>query len=88
MASETKSDAECIEAAYEEAVAGLYRQFFVSLTGQPDKEKQLLTIFTNGLQFAKRAKTLALGVIQPATFAPSALVRPAPTRARKKPARR
>jgi hypothetical protein len=87
--SDTKSDAECIEAAYEDAVAGLYKQFFVSLTGQPDKEKQLVAIFANGLQFAKKARALALGVVQPSTITPSALVgRTAAPRAQKKPASR
>jgi hypothetical protein len=65
MADAPKSDTDCIEAAYEDAVGGLYKQFFANLAGQPDNEKELLAHFANGLQLAKKAKALALGVVQP-----------------------
>ena len=64
MVNAPKSDADCIEAAYQDALTALYKQFFTSLTGQPKNEKELLANFTTGLQLAKRAKTLALGVVE------------------------
>jgi hypothetical protein len=87
MANAPKSDADCIEAAYEDAVTALYKQFFTNLTGQPKNEKELLANFTTGVQLAKRAKTLALGIVQ--VSEPAVAVADKVTqRPRRKPARR
>ena len=68
MADAPKSDADCIEGAYEDQVAALFRQFFISLTGQPNKEKEYAAAFTVGLNTLRRAKSLALAAV--ATPAP------------------
>ncbi len=60
MPSTAMSDADCIESAYEDQVGDLFKQFFVSLTGQPAKEKEYAASFAKGLNTLRRAKNLAL----------------------------
>jgi hypothetical protein len=61
-----KSDADCIVSAYEDAIGGLFKQMFQNLSGDPKNEQTHVTHFTNGVQLARHAKQLALGVIGPA----------------------
>lgn len=60
MPSTAKSDADCIESAYEDQVGAQFKQFFISLTGQPAKEKEYAAAFAAGLNTLRRAKNLAL----------------------------
>lgn len=83
MVDAPKSDADCIEAAYQDAVGALFKQFFTNLTAQPNNEKQLLASFSNGLQLAKKAKELALGVAQPFPSVAALAEAGAPRRRRK-----
>ena len=55
-----KSDADCIESGYEDALASLFKQFFNSVAGQPNKEKEYLAAFAAGLNTLRRLKALAL----------------------------
>ena len=57
-----KSDADCIESGYEDQLAALFKQFFNSVAGQPNKEKEYLAAFTTGLNTLRRLRTLALAV--------------------------
>jgi hypothetical protein len=77
MASAPKSDGDCIESAYEDAVGGLFKQLFANLAGAGGTEgdQQFVQAFTNGLNILKRAKTLALGVVGTAPSANVAGVR-------------
>jgi hypothetical protein len=66
MADTPKSDADCIESAYEDAIGTLYKTLLANLAGDPGNDKKYVTSFTNGWQLAKHAKQLALGVVGPA----------------------
>jgi hypothetical protein len=63
MSSETKSDADCIESAYETAVGTLFTQLFQNMTSQPGDSQELVAHFTTGLNILRKAKQLALGVV-------------------------
>ena len=63
MADAAKSDADCIESAYEDTVGNLYSTLFQNLAGDPGNEQKYVTSFTKGWQLAKHAKQLALGVV-------------------------
>jgi hypothetical protein len=65
MANTPKSDADCIEAAYEDAVQGLYKTLLQNLAGDPGDDQKYVTAFTTGLRLAKHAKALALGAVTP-----------------------
>ncbi|HEY1863150.1 MAG TPA: hypothetical protein VGG77_05540 [Roseiarcus sp.] len=67
MPNTAKSDADCIQTAYEDALAGLFKQLFENLTGQPDGPggQRYVAKFTVGYNAAKNAKALALGVVGP-----------------------
>jgi uncharacterized protein len=67
MPSPAKSDADCIQSAYEDALAGLFKQLFENLTGQPDGpgDQRYVAKFTAGYNAAKHAKGLTLGVVGP-----------------------
>jgi hypothetical protein len=67
MPSTANSDADCIQSAYEDALAGLFKQLFENLTGQPDGpgDESYVVKFTKGYTAAKHAKGLALGVVGP-----------------------
>jgi hypothetical protein len=62
MADAPMSDAECIQAAYEDAMQATFKSFVSNLLSQGDNKA--LSEFTSGLQLVRTAKTLALGVIQ------------------------
>jgi hypothetical protein len=65
MPGTAKSDADCIQSGYEDAVGGLFKQLFDNLVGQPDGpgDQRYLAMFTTGYNMAKHAKALALGVV-------------------------
>ena len=86
MPNAPKSDADCIEGAYEDAVGGLFKALFTNLESSAgtSTDQQYVAAFTKGLGTLKRAKTLALGVVGPAAPVAAAAVR----RARKPRARR
>jgi hypothetical protein len=65
MPSTPKSDADCIESAYESALGDLFEQLFKNLTGLPDGsgDQQYVAKFTAGYSAAKHARELALGVV-------------------------
>jgi hypothetical protein len=67
MPAAAKSDADCIESAYESALGDLFEQLFKNLTGLPDGpgDQQYVAKFTTGYNAAKHAKELALGVVGP-----------------------
>jgi uncharacterized protein len=67
MPNTAKSDADCVQSAYEDALAEIFTQFLHNLTGQPDGpgDQHYVTIFTAGYNAAKHAKALALGVVGP-----------------------
>jgi hypothetical protein len=58
-----KTDADCIESAYEDLVGNLYTNLFQNLAGDPGNDQKYVTSFTTGWQLAKHAKQLALGVV-------------------------
>src|ERR1700730_543646 len=65
MPTATKSDADLIESAYQDQVGLLFKQFFMSLTGEKGNKNdgKWLAAFTLGLSTLKRAKGLALGAV-------------------------
>jgi hypothetical protein len=63
MPSATKSEADCIESAYEDAVGTLFTQLFQNMTSQPGDSQELVAHFTTGLNVLREAKQLALGVV-------------------------
>ena len=65
MATTAKSDADCIQSAYEDALASLFRQLFENLTGRPDGpgDQSYVAKFTAGYNAAKHGKELALRVV-------------------------
>jgi hypothetical protein len=67
MPATAKSDADCIESAYESALGNLFEQLFKNLTGLPDGpgDQQYVAKFATGYNAAKHAKELALGVVGP-----------------------
>jgi hypothetical protein len=75
------SDAECIQAAYEDAIQATFKSFVSNLAAQGDGTA--LSEFTSGLQLVRKARTLALGVVQPAP-SEAAVPKAAPKRARKR----
>ena len=76
MASSPKSDVDCIESAYEDALGGLFKQLFANLAGAGGgNEQQFVQAFTNGLTILKHAKTLAIGVVGTSAPAASATAR-------------
>jgi hypothetical protein len=74
MPNTPKSDADCIEGAYEDAVGGLFKQLFANLAGAggSGSDQQYIQAFTTGLNTLKRAKGLALGVVGTSTPAAAA----------------
>jgi hypothetical protein len=69
MPSTAKSDGDCIEGAYEDALGNLFKQLFENLAGQSDGpgDQNYVAKFTAGYNLAKHAKALALGVVGPST---------------------
>jgi hypothetical protein len=67
MPSLAKSDADCIQSAYEDALGEIFKQLFKNLTGQPDGpgDQRYVAKFTVGYNAAKHAKALALVVVGP-----------------------
>jgi hypothetical protein len=67
MPAAAKSDADCIESAYESALGDLFEQLLNNLTGLPDGpgDQRYVAKFTTGYNAAKHAKELALGVVGP-----------------------
>jgi hypothetical protein len=63
MADAPRSDADCIQSAYEALVGNLYTTLFQNLAGDPGNDQKYVTAFTAGWQLAKHAKQLALGVV-------------------------
>jgi len=65
MSLSTKSDDDLIEGAYQDQVGLLFKQFFISLTGEKGikNDGKWLAAFTLGLNTLKRAKGLAIGVV-------------------------
>ena len=65
MPSTANSDADCIQCAYEDALAGLFKHLFENLTGRPDGPSDQIYVakFTAGFNAAKHAKGLALEVV-------------------------
>jgi hypothetical protein len=78
MPSPVNSDPDCIQCAYEDALAYLFKQLLENLTGQPDVpgDHYYVAKFTAGYNGAKHAKALALAVV--GTSAP--IIAPAPVR--------
>jgi hypothetical protein len=64
MPAAAKSDADCIESAYESALGDLFEQLLNNLTGLPDGpgDQRYVAKFTTGYNAAKHAKELALGL--------------------------
>ena len=75
-------EADAIEQGYENEIRELYRTLFTNLIDEP-AEQQSVTKFTAGLNAAKCARDLALGVIQPRSSAKRALRQPRSKRARR-----
>jgi hypothetical protein len=68
MPAAAKSDADCIESAYESALGDLFEQLLKNLTGLPDgpgDQRYVAKFITSGYNAAKHAKELALGVVGP-----------------------
>jgi hypothetical protein len=65
MPNSTKSDVEYIEDAYGDEVSALFKQMFLSMTGNihGTDEKAYLAAFSTGLSKLRRAKVLALGAL-------------------------
>jgi hypothetical protein len=72
MSDAAKTDADCIESAYEDTVGSLFSALFTNLAGDPGNDQTHVTAFKNGWQIAKRAKQLALGVVGPPSAAAGA----------------
>ena len=66
MSNIVKSDAEFIEEAYGNAVAALFKQMFLSMTGNihGSDEKAYVATFNTGLNKLRRARELALGAVE------------------------
>jgi hypothetical protein len=75
-------EADAIEQGYEDEIIALFRTLFTNLIDEP-AEQQSVAKFTAGLNVAKRARDLALGVIQPRSSAKRALQKPRSKRARR-----
>jgi len=75
-------EANAIEQAYEDEIRALFRTLFINLIDEP-AEQQSVAKFTAGLNAAKCARDLALGVIQPRSSAKRALRQPRSKRARR-----
>jgi hypothetical protein len=76
MADKANSDVTCIESAYQDAIKGLFKQLFANLAGADGTESdaRFVHAFTRGLGTLKRAKKLALGVVDaPAPRASAAM---------------
>ena len=79
MPNTAKSDADCIESAYEDDVGAIFKMLVQNLAGEPDNshDQEHLAQFTKGLGVLKRAKALALGVVGAAPAArTAAMVKP------------
>jgi hypothetical protein len=75
-------EADAIEQGYEDEIRELFRTLFTNLIDEP-VEQQSVAKFTAGLNAAKRARDLALGVIQSRSSAKRALRQPRSKRARR-----
>ena len=75
-------EADAIEQGYENEIRELYRTLFTNLIDEP-AEQQSVAKFTAGLNAAKCARDLALGVIQPRSSAKRELRQPRSKRARR-----
>ena len=62
--SSSSSEANAIEEAYAEQIRGLFKVLFTNLIDAPGSDQQSAAKFAAGLSLAKRARNLALGVIQ------------------------
>ena len=82
MADAPMSDADCIQAGYEDAIQATFKSFVSNLLSQGDNKA--LSEFTSGLQLVRKARTLALGVVQAAPSAAAVAARAAPKRTRKR----
>jgi hypothetical protein len=72
MADGPMSDAECIQAAYEDAVQATFKSLVANLVSQGDDVA--LAEFSGGMQLVQKAKALALAIIgnqPPASPAPT-----------------
>jgi hypothetical protein len=74
-------EADAIEQGYEDEIIALFRTLFTNLIDEP-AEQQSVAKFTAGLNAAKRARDLALGVVQPRSSAKRALRQTRSKRAR------
>ena len=81
MADAPMSDAECVQAAYEDALQATFKTFVANLVTQGDTKA--LSEFTSGLQLVRKAKTLALGVIDGSPAVAGAAETPSPKRQRR-----
>ena len=75
-------EADAIEQGYEDAIRELFRTLFTNLIDEP-AEQQSVAKFTAGLNTARRARELALGVIGQPSPAKRALRQRRPKRARR-----
>ena len=76
-------EADAIEQGYEDQIRELFRTLFTNLIDDPT-EQQSVAKFTAGLNIAKRARDLALGVIQrPSPAKRGAVRQPRSKRARR-----
>jgi hypothetical protein len=82
MADAPMSDADCIQAAYEDAIQATFKSFVSNLLSQGDNKA--LSEFASGLQLVRKAKTLALGVIQNPPSGAAVLDKIPPKRQRKR----
>jgi hypothetical protein len=74
MANESKSDADYVEDAYEDAIGIIFKQLFNAIDTEPASEKQSVARFVTGLAAARRARALALKAIEDGPLLPAAEV--------------
>lgn len=63
MANSPKSDADCIESAYEDTIGALYKQLFENSAGDPGNNQKYVASFMTEYKVAQHAKQLAFGVV-------------------------
>ena len=80
MADAPMSDAECIQAAYEDVVQATFKSFVANLLSQGDDVA--LAEFSGGMQLAQKAKAFALAIIgnQPPASTAATTTAPKPPR--------
>jgi hypothetical protein len=62
MADAPMSDAECIQAAYEDAIQATFKSFVANLVSQGDDVA--IAEFSGGIQVVQKAKALAFAIVQ------------------------